>query len=101
MASLSIMPGVADRIRQKLAAALAPARLDVVDESHRHVGHAGSRPGGETHFRVEIVSLVFAGKSRIARHRLVYELLAAELREDVHALTLITCTPDEAAAGGR
>ena len=82
-------------IEKKLAAALAPQRLSVVDESHRHVGHAGARPQGETHFRVEIVSPAFAGLSRVARQRLVYDVLAAELKGPVHALALQTRTPEE------
>ena len=82
-------------IEKKLAAALAPQRLSVVDESHRHVGHAGARPQGETHFRVEIVSPAFAGLNRVARQRLVHDVLAAELKGPVHALALQTRTPEE------
>lgn len=82
-------------IRRKLGAALGPLRLDVVDESARHAGHAGARPGGETHFRVEIVSPRFAGLSRIARQRLVHEVLAQELKDRVHALSLKTLAPEE------
>ncbi|MGE5516415.1 MAG: BolA family protein [Bacteroidota bacterium] len=85
-------------IERKLTAALAPTRLDVIDDSGRHVGHAGHKPGGETHFRIEIVSPAFAGKSRVERHRLVNTLLADELAGPVHALQLATLTPDEAAA---
>jgi BolA family transcriptional regulator, general stress-responsive regulator len=86
---------VADTLRAKLTAAFAPQRLQIVDESHRHAGHAGARPEGETHFNVEIVSAAFAGRSRVDRQRLVYAALAAELRERVHALALKTLTPDE------
>jgi BolA protein len=86
---------VADRIRQKLTAALGPTRLAIHDDSHRHAGHAGSRPEGETHFRVEIVSPMFAGESRVARQRRVYAVLAEELAERVHALQLTTLTPEE------
>ena len=89
------MTPVADRIRGKLTQALAPSRLSVADESYRHAGHAGARPEGETHFRVEITAAAFAGKSRIARQRLVYELLAEELAGPVHALALTTLAPDE------
>lgn len=85
-------------IERKLTDALSPIRLDVIDDSGRHVGHAGHRPGGETHFRIEIVSAAFAGKSRIERHRMVNTLLADELAGSVHALQLATLTPDEAAA---
>ncbi|HYE48040.1 MAG TPA: BolA family protein [Azospirillaceae bacterium] len=87
------------RMRTKLTEALAPRRLDIKDESHRHAGHAGHRPEGETHFDVEIVSDRFAGLSRVARQRLVYQILAAELAERVHALSLRTLTPDEAERG--
>lgn len=83
-------------IESKLSRGLAPERLEVVDESHRHVGHAGHRPGGETHFRIEIVAAAFAGKSRIARHRMVNALLAEELAGPVHALSLATLSPEEA-----
>ncbi len=86
----------ADRIRRKLTEALAPERLDVVDESGRHAGHAGARPEGETHFHVTVVSAAFAGRSRIDRQRMVYGLLAEEMAERIHALGLTTLTPDEA-----
>ncbi|WP_448202758.1 BolA family protein [Azospirillum sp. sgz302134] len=86
----------ATRIRQKLTEALAPERLDVVDESGRHAGHAGSRPEGETHFHVTVVSSAFAGRSRVERQRMVYGLLAQEMAERIHALGLTTLTPDEA-----
>jgi BolA protein len=89
---------VADRIRTKLAAALQPSRLAIHDESHRHAGHAGARPEGETHFHVEIVSAAFAGESRVARQRRVYAVLAEELAGPVHALALTTLTPEEDAA---
>lgn len=87
---------VADRIQQKLHEALAPLELDVIDESARHAGHAGARPEGETHFRVRIVSPAFAGLSRVARQRRVHEILADELRTDVHALSIDAKTPEEA-----
>ncbi len=86
-------------IRQKLSEALAPSRLDIVDDSGRHAGHAGARPEGESHFIVEIASAQFAGLSRVARQRLVYSVLEDELRTDVHALALKTVTPEEDAAG--
>lgn len=92
---------MADILRDKLTAAFAPVRLKIVDESHRHAGHAGARPGGETHFDVEIVSAAFAGRSRVDRQRLVYGALAGELREQVHALALKTLTPDEDRPTGR
>ena len=86
---------VADTIRQKLTERFAPTRLVVVDESHRHAGHAGARPEGETHFAVTIASAAFAGLGRIARQRLVYDALSRELATSVHALSLATLTPDE------
>jgi BolA protein len=89
------MGRVADAIRSKLTRSLQPLRLDIVDESHRHAGHAGARPEGESHFAVTIVSAAFAGQGRVARQRLVYGLLAAELKSDIHALSLITQTPEE------
>ncbi len=86
---------VAETIRDKLTARFAPSRLVIVDESHRHAGHAGARPEGETHFAVTITSAAFAGLSRVARQRLVYETLADELATRVHALALTTRAPDE------
>lgn len=85
----------AARIRQKLTDGLSPDRLEIVDESHRHAGHAGADAKGETHFHVTVVSAAFVGQSRVARQRMVYALLADELRERVHALALTTQTPAE------
>ncbi len=85
------------RIRSKLSTALAPVRLEVIDESHHHKGHAGHHPEGESHFRVEVVSAAFAGKSRVERHRIVNGLLAEELAGRVHALAISARTPEEAA----
>ncbi len=84
-----------DNITKKLTEAFAPDSLDVTDESHLHEGHAGHRPGGETHFRVYIVSNAFAGKSRIDRHRMINALLASELEANVHALALKPLAPGE------
>jgi BolA protein len=86
---------VASTMTEKLTAAFQPARLQVIDESHHHAGHAGSRPGGETHFAVVIVSDAFAGKSRVERQRLVYGVLAAELAGPVHALSVKALTQSE------
>ncbi len=86
---------VADKIHQKLTAALAPARLEITDDSHKHAGHAGARPGGESHFSVEIVSNAFEGQNRVARQRIVYDILKEELEGPVHALALRTLTPAE------
>ncbi len=87
---------VADTIRTKLLAAFAPVRLDIVDESHRHVGHAGAREGGESHFRVRVVSAVFEGMGRVERQRRVYSILSEELAGPVHALALELKSPSEA-----
>ena len=89
------MPTMADRIAGKLTAQLAPEHLRVIDESHQHHGHAGWREGGETHFRVKMVSAAFAGKSRVDRHRAVNQVLDAELKGRVHALALETKAPGE------
>ena len=86
---------VAATIRQRLEQALRPTRLEIVDESHRHAGHAGARPEGETHFAVTIVSAGFTGLGRVARQRLVYQILADELATRVHALALTTLAPGE------
>jgi BolA protein len=84
-----------DTITQKLNRAFAPDSIDVTDESHLHEGHAGHRPGGETHFRVHIVSPAFQGKSRIDRHRMINTALAAELAGSVHALAIKALAPGE------
>jgi len=86
---------VADTIRRKLTEGFGPTRLEIEDESHRHIGHEGARPGGETHFSVTIVSSAFSGQNRVARQRLVYQALAGELATHVHALSLTTLTPEE------
>jgi len=92
---------VRDIIVEKLARRFAPQRLEVVDDSRRHAGHAGARPGGETHFNVYIVSSAFDGKSRIERHRMINAALADELRGGVHALAISAAAPGEGAAAAR
>jgi BolA protein len=89
---------VASRIREKLTEKLAPTRLDIADDSHKHAGHVGARPEGETHFSVEIVSAAFEGVSRVQRQRMVYEILQDELAGPVHALALRTLSPSDEAA---
>jgi BolA protein len=84
-----------DIIAQKLTGAFAPESLKVVDESHQHEGHSGHRPGGETHFRVYIVSEAFRGKTRLARHRLINDALSTELADRVHALAIHASAPGE------
>jgi len=86
---------MADRIDARLREAFAPARVEIVDDSEKHRGHSGWRPGGETHFRVTIVSDAFDGVGRVQRQRLVYDALNAELAERVHALQLTVRTPAE------
>lgn len=85
----------ADVITQKLTEAFAPQSLTVEDESHRHEGHAGHRPGGQTHFRVYIVSDAFKGKTRLERHRLINGILSHELGSGVHALAIHASAPGE------
>jgi BolA protein len=89
------------QIAEKLAGAFAPQKLEVIDESHQHEGHAGHRPGGETHFRVHIVSDAFRGKSRIERHRMVNQTLSSELASGVHALAIHASAPGEPGVGGQ
>ncbi|MFH6782149.1 MULTISPECIES: BolA family protein [Methylobacterium] len=85
-----------DWIRTTLEERLAPTALSVVDESHQHAGHSGWREGGETHFRLDVVSAAFEGKSRVERHRMVNALLDDAFRRGLHALALRARTPGEA-----
>jgi BolA protein len=87
-----------DLITEKLTEAFVPQSLEVVDESHQHEGHGGHRPGGETHFRVYIVSNAFRGKSRLERHRMINTALSRELQSGVHALAIHAATPEEGLA---
>lgn len=84
------------RIREKLQARFVPERLEVINDSHRHAGHAGDNGTGESHFTVGIVAAAFTGRSRIERHRLVNDTLAEELRDGVHALAIKAYAPGEA-----
>jgi BolA protein len=86
---------MAERLRTKLEAALSPSSLSIEDDSAKHFGHAGAREGGETHFRIRIVSQAFKGLGRVERQRKVYAAVAEELAERVHALSLTTLTPEE------
>jgi BolA protein len=88
--------GTRERIAERLTKTFAPTRLDVVDESALHAGHAGHRPGGETHFRVTIVAAAFHGKSRLERHRMINAALADELKAGVHALAIHAAAPGDA-----
>ena len=85
----------ADIITSKLTEAFAPQSLEVVDESHHHEGHSGHRPGGQTHFRLYIVSDAFKGKTRLERHRMVNAALSGELAGGVHALAIHAAAPGE------
>jgi BolA family transcriptional regulator, general stress-responsive regulator len=84
-----------DVITEKLRKAFTPQSLRVEDESDQHEGHAGHRPGGETHFRLYIVSEAFSGKSRLERHRMINATLAGELAGGVHALAIHAAAPGE------
>jgi BolA family transcriptional regulator, general stress-responsive regulator len=83
------------RIVARLTEALDPSALDVLDESDRHAGHTGARAGGGTHYRVRVVSAQFEHRSRVERHRLVYDLLATEFADGLHALALVAKAPGE------
>lgn len=89
------MGQVADKMTAKLQAAFAPERLNVIDETNQHHGHAAWKESGETHFKVEITAAAFAGKSRVDRQRLVYAALAEDLAGPVHALALVVKAPGE------
>jgi BolA family transcriptional regulator, general stress-responsive regulator len=75
-------------MESKLKAALSPSRLDLIDESNQHHGHAGAHPSGESHFRVRISAAALTGKSRVAQHRMINDILALELKSRVHALAI-------------
>ena len=85
---------VAARIRERLAA-LEPLALELVDESAQHEGHAGARPGGNTHWRLTIVSPRFAGNPTVARHRMVYQALGELMQDPIHALAITARAPEE------
>jgi BolA protein len=85
---------VAASIRERLAT-LDPVRVDLVDESSQHAGHAGYRPGGGTHWRLTIVSPRFAGQPTVARHRMVYQALGELMQNPIHALAITARAPEE------
>lgn len=78
---------VADEIKICLSA-LSPTRLELLDESAKHAGHAGAAPGGNTHWKLTIVSAAFAGKTTVARHRMIYEALGELMQNPIHALSI-------------
>ena len=92
---VKLMMTVRDEIESRLREALQPVTLNVSDDSHLHAGHAGARAGGESHFSVDIVSDRFAGLGRVARHRLVNEALAQQLKGPIHALAIKARAPGE------
>lgn len=89
------MGAVADAMRQKLDAAFAPVRLDIIDDSDKHHGHAGHREGGESHFTLIIESEAFAGMNRVERQRRINHVLAEDLAGPVHALSIKASAPGE------
>jgi len=88
---------VAAQIRARLDA-LAPLRLELIDESAQHAGHAGAAPGGSTHWRLSIVSAAFAGQPTLARHRMVYQALGELMQHPIHALAISARAPGESDA---
>ena len=85
-----------DRMAEIVTRELRPTELRIDDESHLHAGHAGSREGGETHFRIDVVSEAFVGKSRVERHRMVNELMADAFgRDGLHALAIRARAPGD------
>ncbi|MCQ4162644.1 BolA family transcriptional regulator [Roseomonas sp. GC11] len=90
----------AQRMRDILGAAFAAAEITIQDDSHRHAGHAGARPGGETHYTIAVTSPAFAGMNRVARSRAVHAALEAEFGSGLHALSLRLQTPEEAGRAG-
>ncbi len=91
---------VIDSIKARLVHALAPITIDLVDESARHIGHAGARPEGETHFRLLIVAEAFVDRGRLERQRMVYRALGDLMATDIHALSIKALTPQEAERQG-
>lgn len=89
------MGAILEAIQQKLTAAFQPLRLEIEDDSSRHEGHAGARPGGESHFNVLIESAAFEGAAKVARQRMVYRALAEELAGQLHALSVKALAPGE------
>lgn len=94
---MSMSRDVPAEIRRRLGA-LSPARLELVDESEKHIGHAGYAPGGNTHWRLTIVSAAFAGKPTVARHRMVYQALGDLMQNPIHALAIAARAPGESDA---
>ena len=89
------MGDVVDGLRERLTAEFEPSRLEIIDDSGKHAGHAGARPEGETHFTVEIESAAFEGLSRVARQRLVNQAVAEQFAAGLHALSIRARAPGE------
>lgn len=87
---------IRNAIESKISAAFEPERLEILDTSANHAGHSGAHPEGESHFKVLIVAKAFEAQNRVARQRMVFDVLAQEMAEHIHALELQTMTPDEA-----
>jgi BolA family transcriptional regulator, general stress-responsive regulator len=100
-ADMSAMQSRAARLQHVLSRAFSPTLMRVTDDSARHAGHAGARPGGETHYTVLLVSEAFRGQNRLARSRAVHAVLEAEFAGGMHALSLILRTPEEQQTAGR
>jgi BolA protein len=92
---IDAMGAIFDAIQAKLTSAFAPTRLEIEDDSARHEGHSGARPGGESHFNVTIEAAAFAGAAKVARQRMVYHALAEELAGPLHALSIKALAPGE------
>jgi BolA protein len=92
---IDAMGAILEAIQAKLTAAFQPTRLEIVDDSDRHAGHAGASPGGESHFNVLIESQAFSGTAKVARQRMVYRALAEELAGPLHALSIKALAPGE------
>jgi BolA protein len=86
---------VKDILTEKLVKAFAPDSIEVIDESQQHIGHAGHRPEGQTHYRIYIVAKAFSGKSRLERHRMINAVAAEELKNGIHALAIHADAPGE------
>jgi BolA protein len=88
-----------ERMAKQLTAQFAPQKIVIEDQSAQHAGHAGARPGGETHYHLTLVAPAFEGLSRVARQRLVYQAVREEFETGLHALSLDLKTPVEAGKG--
>jgi BolA protein len=88
---------VAEEMRRRLGT-LAPLRVDLVDQSAQHAGHAGAAPGGNTHWKLTIVSEAFAGKRTVERHRMIYQALGDLMQQPIHALAIAARAPGESDA---